>query len=60
MKGRSSSGGPIMEPPEDDAPTYAELGVDKKRAARAQRIAAIPKAGAGHMMRTKVIGRNQP
>lgn len=36
------SGGAILEPPEDDAPALADLGVAKKRAARARRIAELP------------------
>jgi N6-adenosine-specific RNA methylase IME4 len=44
-KGHGSSGGAIMGPPdEDDAPTYAELGVSKKRAARAKKLADIAPA----------------
>ena len=41
-KGRGSSGGPIMELPDDSAPTLAEMGVNRKYAARAKRLAEIP------------------
>jgi N6-adenosine-specific RNA methylase IME4 len=43
-RGHKKIGGAIIEPPISDAPTLAELGIDKKRAARAKRIRAIPKA----------------
>jgi hypothetical protein len=38
------TGGTGLEPPVSDAPTLKEMGVDKKRAARAKHLAAIPPA----------------
>jgi len=38
---KESPRGPIVEP-RDTTPTYKEMGVDKKRAARAKHLAAIP------------------
>lgn len=43
LKGRTSSGGTKSEPPENNGPTLAEIGIkDKKRSAQAQKLAAIP------------------
>jgi hypothetical protein len=39
-RGRDVSGGAILVPPENDAPTQAELGLEKKRAARMSNRAA--------------------
>jgi N6-adenosine-specific RNA methylase IME4 len=44
LKGRDAFGGAIIEPPKDDTPTLAELGIPKKRAARAKKLASIPPA----------------
>lgn len=44
LKGRDSSGSAKQEPPEDDRPTLAAAGIDKKLSARAQKLAAVPKA----------------
>lgn len=38
------TGGAIAEPPENDKPTLAAAGIDKKLSARSQAIAAIPEA----------------
>lgn len=38
------SGGSIVAPPEDDAPSRAELGIAKKHASRAEKLAAMPAA----------------
>jgi hypothetical protein len=43
FRGRDSSGSAILEPPENDTPTLEELGVDKKRSARAKHLLDIPK-----------------
>lgn len=40
--GRPALGGAQEEPPKDDRPTLAELGVDKKLSSRAQRLAHLP------------------
>jgi hypothetical protein len=42
---KESPRGPIVEP-RDQSPPLADLGVPKKRAARAQKLAAIPEAKA--------------
>ena len=42
LSGRDASGGAKAEPPEQSAPTLAELGIDKKLSARAQKLAKIP------------------
>lgn len=39
---RGSSGRALVEPPDESAPTLAELGVAKKRAARARKLAEMP------------------
>lgn len=41
-KGKNSSGGIKLEPPEDETPTLSELGISKKTSSRAQILAAIP------------------
>lgn len=41
MAGRDSFGGTKTEPPKN-APTLAEIGIDKKTSARAQKLAALP------------------
>lgn len=40
--GRPSLGGTQAEPPKEQPPTLAELGIDKKTSARAQKLAALP------------------
>ena len=42
MRGRDSSGGTKRAPPEKTTPTLAELGIAKKRSARAKRLNALP------------------
>ena len=41
LKGRTASGGPVKEPPEDARPTLASLGMDKKLSMRSQRLASM-------------------
>jgi hypothetical protein len=36
------SGGAVAEPPENDAPTLAQAGINKKLSSRAQKLAAVP------------------
>lgn len=40
-KGRDSSGGSRMEPPEDDTPTLAEIGISKKESSVSQRLVDV-------------------
>ena len=40
-QGRPSLGGSKSEPPKSDAPTLAEIGVDKKRSTRSQKLATL-------------------
>lgn len=42
LAGRDSSGGCIVQPPEESRPTYAELGIEKTWAMRTQYIEALP------------------
>jgi len=42
--GDKRSGGTVSAPPEDDAPTLADLGLTKKESAVAQKLAALPEA----------------
>jgi hypothetical protein len=42
LAGRDTSGGTILEPPENQTPTLAEIGIDKKTSSLAQRIASLP------------------
>lgn len=42
LNGKDSSGGTRKVPPEIQAPTLAELGVDKKTSSMAQKLAALP------------------
>ena len=44
LKGRDSPGSAKQEPPEDDRPTLAAAGIDKKLSSRAQKLAAVPEA----------------
>lgn len=44
LAGRDSSGGAVVEPPEADLPTLADIGIDKKFSSRSQRLAVVPKA----------------
>lgn len=44
MAGRDAIGGAVVEPPKDNRPTLADIGVDKKLSSHAQKVAAIPKA----------------
>ncbi len=44
LKGRDSSGGAVVVPPEDARPTLAEVGIDKKLSAHARKVASIPEA----------------
>lgn len=54
MAGRDSLGGSIVKPPSDDAPTYADLGLNKTQAHRWQTIAAMPEERfEEHIARTK-------
>jgi hypothetical protein len=59
----SSSGGAVLEPPENDAATQTELGLEKKRAARGKKLveltvgdfrelAAIRRVGAARLHRS--------
>lgn len=41
MAGRDSVGGTVLVPPKNE-PTLAEIGIDKKTSARAQKLAALP------------------
>jgi hypothetical protein len=46
LAGRDASGGSVLVPPEniyEEAPTLKQIGVEKKRSALAQKLAAIPK-----------------
>lgn len=42
FRGRDSSGSAVKGPPENNAPTYRQLKLDKKTSAQAQKIAALP------------------
>jgi N6-adenosine-specific RNA methylase IME4 len=42
LKGREVSGGTKSEQPEDNRPTLAEAGIDRKLSSRAQRVAELP------------------
>lgn len=42
LRGRDSSGGAILVPPENTIPPYAEIGLDKKQAHVAQKLAELP------------------
>lgn len=42
--GRPPLGGAKSEPPKSDAPTLADIGIDKKTSSRAQRLAKLPEA----------------
>ncbi|UGA46704.1 hypothetical protein HU230_0011950 [Bradyrhizobium quebecense] len=44
LRGRNVSGGSVSEQPEDDRPTLAEAGIDRKLSSKAQRLAAMPAA----------------
>lgn len=44
LRGKNSSGGSKTEPPEESAPTLAELGLSKKDAMVAQALAVMPEA----------------
>lgn len=52
--GGGFSGGTVLVPPEETAPTLADLGLTKKESAVAQKLAALPESefrareGAGH------------
>lgn len=41
LKGKTDSGGAVLEQPEDDRPTLAEVGIDRKLSMRSQRVAAM-------------------
>ncbi|KKN36153.1 hypothetical protein LCGC14_0776360 [marine sediment metagenome] len=41
-KGRDSSGGPVVLPPEDDTPTLSDLGITKMQSSRWQTAARVP------------------
>ena len=41
--GRPKIGGTKSEPPKDDQPTLAEIGIDRKRSALAQKLSEMPK-----------------
>jgi hypothetical protein len=41
LKGRKTSGGVKKEPPDDDRPTLADVGIDKKLSSVAQKLAAM-------------------
>ena len=42
LAGRDTSGGYSLLPPEDNTPTYADMGIDKVDAHRWQTIASLP------------------
>ncbi len=42
LDGRDISGGTTVRPPEDEAPTLADVGISKSMSSRAQQVAAIP------------------
>ncbi|MBI4024224.1 MAG: hypothetical protein HY360_04530, partial [Verrucomicrobia bacterium] len=42
LKGKDSSGGISMLPPENNAPTLADFGLTKRESAEAQKLAAMP------------------
>ncbi|UFX41817.1 hypothetical protein HAP47_0021165 [Bradyrhizobium sp. 41S5] len=44
LRGRNVSGSSVSEQPEDDRPTLAEAGIDRKLSSKAQRLAAMPAA----------------
>ncbi len=44
LKGKDSSGGNIVLPPEEEAPTLTEIGITKRQSADWQNIAAIDAA----------------
>ncbi len=44
LRGKKSSGGTKTEPPEDDSPTLADIGVSKKTSSQEQKLAAVPEA----------------
>jgi len=41
LKGKNPSGDTMMVPPEDDAPSFASLGLTKKEGARAKKLAGL-------------------
>ena len=58
LKGRNFSGGTKMEPPEK-LPTRAELGLDKKRSAKAAKLGAISKKKRGQIIKN-LKDQNKP
>lgn len=56
--GRDSSGGFIVQPPETDPPTYAEMGLNKTQAHRWQTIANMPEEAFEEHI-TRVKARNE-
>jgi len=56
LRGRDSSGGTKMEPPEKDAPTLSDLGINKKTSSLAQKLATLPETS---LLWRKLFGRDR-